>query len=61
MWALYPELKGINEVLDDDLRIAIIGLGKMGLLHSAILNMLKPGIVKAIVDKSYLVLSLIHI
>jgi len=55
MWALYPELKGIDKVLDDDLRIATVGLGKMGLLHSAILNMLKPGIVKAIVDKSYLV------
>lgn len=55
MWTLYPELRGIDEVLDEDLRIATVGLGKMGLLHSTILNMLKPGIVKAIVDKSYLI------
>jgi predicted dehydrogenase len=37
---------------ESKLKVAIIGLGKMGLLHSGILNLLVPGIVRAIVDKS---------
>jgi len=35
-----------------DLRIAVIGFGKMGLLHSCILNLLAPGAVRAVVDRS---------
>jgi len=40
---------------ENDLKVSIIGLGKMGILHSSILNMLRFGIVKAIVDKSRLI------
>uniref|UniRef100_A0A7J2U2J7 Gfo/Idh/MocA family oxidoreductase n=1 Tax=Ignisphaera aggregans TaxID=334771 RepID=A0A7J2U2J7_9CREN len=36
------------------LRVAVVGFGKMGLLHGGILNLLIPGIVKAVVDKSFL-------
>ena len=36
------------------LKVAIVGFGKMGLLHGSILNLLAPSIVKAIVDKSFL-------
>jgi branched-subunit amino acid ABC-type transport system permease component len=32
----------------------VIGFGKMGLLHSGILNLLAPGAVKAVADKSIL-------
>jgi len=52
---LCPEIanwNGYAELLD--LRIAIVGFGKMGLLHSGILNLLVPRAVKAIVDKSLL-------
>jgi predicted dehydrogenase len=52
---LCPELANWGKhVVNDELRVAIIGFGKMGLLHSGILNLLAPGIVKAIVDKSLL-------
>jgi predicted dehydrogenase len=37
-----------------DLRIAVLGFGKMGIMHSAIMNLLKPNSVKAVVDKSRL-------
>jgi len=36
-----------------EFKVAIVGFGKMGLLHSGILNLLIPGTVKAIVDKSF--------
>jgi predicted dehydrogenase len=52
---LCPEIanwNGYAELLD--LRVAIVGFGKMGLLHSGILNLLVPRAVKAIVDKSLL-------
>lgn len=39
----------------EDLEVAIIGFGKMGILHSCILNLLKPGLVKYVVDKSRLI------
>ena len=39
---------------DKHIGIIIIGFGKMGLLHSSILNMLKPGCVRIVVDKSRL-------
>jgi len=52
---LCPELANWGKhAVNNELRVAIIGFGKMGLLHSGILNLLAPGIVKAIVDKSLL-------
>jgi len=52
---LCPELVNWRErLLCSRLKIAIIGFGKMGLLHSGILNLLVPGVVKAVVDKSFL-------
>jgi predicted dehydrogenase len=52
---LSPELVNWKEkLLSSELKIAVIGFGKMGLLHSGILNLLVPGSVKAIVDKSFL-------
>jgi predicted dehydrogenase len=51
-----PEVIDWKEYLErDDLRVAIIGFGKMGLLHSCILNILIPSAVKCIVDKSFLI------
>ncbi len=47
-----PELINYRRYVSQDLRIAVIGFGKMGILHSTILNLLKPGFVKAIVDKN---------
>jgi len=53
--ALCPELADWRERLpSSELKVAVIGFGKMGLLHSGILNLLIPGVVKAIVDKSFL-------
>jgi len=50
-----PEVVYWKEYLKgDDLKVAIIGFGKMGILHSGILNLLIPGIVKCIVDRSFL-------
>jgi len=40
-------------LLSNEFKVAIVGFGKMGLLHSGILNLIIPGIVKAIVDKSF--------
>jgi hypothetical protein len=52
--ALSPELINWDEGLSSsELKIAIIGFGKMGLLHIGILNLLIPGVVKAVVDKSF--------
>jgi len=52
---LCPELINWKErLLLSELKIAVIGFGKMGLLHSGILNLLIPNVVKAIVDKSFL-------
>jgi predicted dehydrogenase len=52
---LSPELINWDERLSSsELKIAIIGFGKMGPLHSGILNLLIPGVVKAVVDKSFL-------
>jgi predicted dehydrogenase len=54
-YKLMPELTCLSRYIKQDLRVAVIGFGKMGILHSAILNLLRPGLVKAIVDKSRLV------
>jgi len=52
---LYPELANWEKyVAEAKLKVAVIGFGKMGLLHSSILNLLVPGIVRAVVDKSFL-------
>jgi predicted dehydrogenase len=49
-----PEVGNYEHYVHQDLRSAIVGFGKMGILHSGILNMLAPGLVKAAVDKSRL-------
>jgi len=61
------ELLNLDELLQKDrlllretsnlkeVSIAVIGFGKMGLLHSAILNLYKPNSVKFIVDKSRII------
>lgn len=51
---LMPEAASYKECAHQDLRFAVIGFGKMGILHSGILNLLKLGSVRAIVDKSRL-------
>jgi len=52
--SLCPELdKWKTRLPSSEFKVAIVGFGKMGLLHSGILNLLIPGIVKAIVDKSF--------
>jgi predicted dehydrogenase len=43
--------KYVNEA---NLKVAVIGFGKMGLLHSSILNLLVPRVVKAVSDRSFL-------
>lgn len=49
-----PEVADYEHYVHQDLRCAIVGFGKMGILHSGILNLLAPGLVKAAVDKSRL-------
>ena len=51
---LCPEVVSWRKYVDGDLKVAIIGFGKMGLLHGAILNLLIPGAVRAVVDRSLL-------
>ena len=51
---LCPEVVNWRGYVDGDLKVAIIGFGKMGLLHSAILNLLAPKVVRAVVDRSLL-------
>ncbi len=53
---LLDESETMDYYLSNDLRVLIIGFGKMGLLHGSILNLLKPGIVRGIADKSRLLL-----
>ncbi|MDW8034705.1 MAG: Gfo/Idh/MocA family oxidoreductase [Nitrososphaerota archaeon] len=49
-------LKDVRLDIDESIpSIAIVGFGKMGLLHSIILNLLKPNSIKYIVDKSTIV------
>ena len=51
---LVPELQTpLN--YDQDVNVGIIGFGKMGILHSGILNLLKPGCVKCIVEKNRMI------
>ena len=51
---LMPELADYAECIQQDLKFAVIGFGKMGVLHSGILNLLKPECVTAVVDNSRL-------
>ncbi len=51
---LMPELANYTEYIDQNLKFAVIGFGKMGILHSGILNLLRPNYVRAVVDKSRL-------
>lgn len=43
------------DAVDVNLCLAVVGFGKMGLLHSAILNLLRPNTVKFVVDKSKII------
>jgi len=52
---LAPEVNASFDSLDQELKVAIVGFGKMGILHSTIVNMLIPGAVKAIVDRSFVI------
>lgn len=53
---LYPERTLLDHLNDlKGISVAIVGFGKMGLLHSTILNMLVDGIVKYVVDRSFVV------
>jgi predicted dehydrogenase len=51
---LIPETANYADYLRQDLRFAVVGFGKMGILHSSILNLFMPGCVRAVVDKSRL-------
>jgi len=51
---LMPEITDYQVYRDQDLKCAVVGLGKMGILHSGILNLLRSNLVRAVVDKSYL-------
>jgi len=52
---LMPEVAGYAARAEQDLRVAVIGFGKMGILHSSILNLLQPNCVRCVVDNSRLV------
>ena len=51
---LIPEAANYRDYLGGHLEVAVIGFGKMGILHSATLSLLLPGCIKAVVDKSRL-------
>jgi len=42
-------------IININLKIAVIGFGKIGLLHSSVLNLLATGLVKAVVDRFFLI------
>jgi predicted dehydrogenase len=52
--SLAPEIANCAEYVRRDLGFAIIGFGKMGMLHSGILNLLNPKFVRSVVDRSRL-------
>jgi len=52
---LIPEVTGYTKRAGEDLRVAVIGFGKMGILHSSILSLLQPNCVRCVVDNSRLV------
>jgi len=49
-----PEITDYVSDLEGNLRVAVVGFGKMGLLHSAIISLLRAGSLKAVVDKNRL-------
>jgi len=51
---LMPELADYAECIQQNPKFGVVGFGKMGMLHSGILNLLKPECVIAVVDRSYL-------
>jgi len=51
---LMPEVLDYEKEVSQDLRFAVIGFGKMGILHSGILNLLRHNCVKIVVDNSRL-------
>jgi len=53
---LVPEIADNADYLRQDLKFAVVGFGKMGILHSSILNLLMPGCLKAVVDRSRLLI-----
>jgi len=54
---LLPEAVKYEKFLSLDLKVAIVGFGKMGILHSGILNMLKPGTIRTVVDRDRLLIA----
>lgn len=55
--ALAPEMVYYDQFLPNDNHVAMIGFGKMGMMHSIILNMLDRGSVRSIVDSSRFIAS----
>jgi len=49
---IVPEVDGYAKRTEEDLRVAIVGFGKMGILHSSILNLLQPNCVRCVADSS---------
>jgi len=52
---LLPEVTEFSKCTGGNLRVAVIGFGKMGILHSAILSLLEPRCVRCVVDNDRLV------
>jgi predicted dehydrogenase len=52
---LVPEAAERAKRAGENLTIAVIGFGKMGILHSSILNLLRPNCVRCVTDNSRLV------
>jgi predicted dehydrogenase len=53
LWRLFlPELVDWEKHRSEKVKIAIVGFGKMGILHAGILNLLNPGCVTAIIERS---------
>jgi predicted dehydrogenase len=52
---IIQEVENWKSYMNQDFNISIVGFGKMGALHSGILNLLKPGCVKAVVEKGRLI------
>jgi hypothetical protein len=52
---LIPEVTEFSKCTGENHRVAVIGFGKMGVLHSAILSLLEPRCVRCVVDNNWLV------
>jgi predicted dehydrogenase len=51
---MIPEIEGYKNWVGDKPSVAVVGFGKMGLLHSTIINLLGAGSVDAVVDSNRL-------